>query len=85
MTFPFGLPKKEGVGLCEDQINQRLLLYKAKEHGEPNLRFCNTPPSSPKDFFQSPHYWTCKCWKVIHIAESLRYYGESSHLPENVL
>ena len=80
----FGLPKKAGVGLCEDQIDQRLLFHKAKEHGKSNLRFCNTQSSNPKDCFQSSHYRTCKCWQDIHFAENMRHYGESSRLPENV-
>ena len=81
----WALPKKEGVGRVGwgDQIDQRFLLPKPKKHGKPNLRFCNTSPSSPKHIFQSPHYRTCQCWQDIHLAENMRHYGESS-LPENI-
>ena len=73
-----------GLFWC-DQIDSRLLLAKPKKHGKPKLRSRSTPPSNPKDIFQSPHYRTCKCWKDIHLAENMRHYGESRHLPDNVL
>ena len=84
--FSFGITKEGRWVLCwvGVQIDQRLLLPRSKKHGKPNLRSCNTSPSSPKDIFQSPHYRTCQCWQDIHHAENMRHYGESSRLPENV-
>lgn len=56
-----------------DQIDQRLLL--PSKHGKPTVKAAHQVPS--------PHYRACKRWKDLHLAESLRHYGQSIYSPEN--
>jgi hypothetical protein len=55
------------------------------KHGKQKFQSCNIPPPTTQNQVPGTHYRTCKLWQDIHLAESVRHYGQprnlSSHGP----